>query len=34
MDFLNGKIRPMYLKYLAAAFDSARYLRYIGLFDC
>ncbi len=23
MDFLNGKIRPMYLKYLAAAFGSA-----------
>lgn len=23
MDFLNGKIRPMYCKYLAAAFGSA-----------
>lgn len=23
MDFLNGKIKPMYLKYLAAAFGSA-----------
>ena len=23
MDFLNGKIKPMYLKYLSAAFGSA-----------
>ena len=23
MDFLNGKIRPMYFKYLSAAFGSA-----------
>lgn len=23
MDFLNGKIRTMYRKYMAAAFDSA-----------
>ena len=23
MDFLNGKVRPIYLKYLSAAFGSA-----------
>lgn len=23
MDFLNGKIKPLYLKYLATAFGSA-----------
>lgn len=33
MDFLNGRIRPMYLKYLAAAFGSAMITSVYSIMD-
>ena len=33
MDFLNGRIRPIYVKYLAAAFGSALISSIYGIVD-